>query len=100
MTKEEFFAKMKELEDDFKIRKDSLAKEFAVSNSPYKVGDIIQDHLHIIKVEKISGVRVYLNGKLPVCIYKGIQLTSKLKPKKHQDSDSCIVQCDVIKKLK
>ena len=45
MTKEEYKSKMKELENEFRKKKSILYREYAESNNPYKVGDIIEDHL-------------------------------------------------------
>lgn len=76
-------------EKEYKERLEALRKmrieldtEFALSNSPYHVGDIIQDHYHIIKIENITMVKKY-NG-WPQCLYIGVELTKTLQPKKRQ----------------
>lgn len=92
MTKEEYQKEIVKLQ---KMRKE-LDFQYALSNSPYKVGDIIQDHCHIIKVEEISMVKRY-NG-WPQCIYIGIELTKSLQPKKRQ-LDTTMYQENVKRKI-
>lgn len=95
MTKEEYKKKLDELNSEFKQKKFALYKEFALSNNPYRVGDILQDHFHIIKVEKIK-IDVVLST--PECVYYGTQLTQKLEPKKKQD-EAPMWQSNVERKL-
>lgn len=92
MTKEEYKKEIVKLQ---KMRKE-LDSRFALSNSPYKVGDIIQDHYHIIKVEEISVVKGY-NG-WPQCIYIGTELTKSLQPKKRQ-VDTAMYQENIKRKI-
>lgn len=92
MTKEEYKKEIVKLQ---KMRKE-LDSRFALSNSPYKVGDIIQDHYHIIKVEEISVVKGH-NG-WPQCIYIGTELTKSLQPKKRQ-LDTAMYQENIKRKI-
>lgn len=78
MTEEEYQNELDKLQ---KMRNE-LDARYALSNSPYNVGDIIQDHYHIIKIEKIGTCKKY-NG-WPQCLYLGIELTKSLEPKKRQ----------------
>lgn len=74
-----------------------LDTEYALSNSPYKIGDIIQDHYHIIRIEEIRMVKKY-NGT-PQCLYLGIELTKALQPKKRQ-LDTAIYEENIKQKIK
>jgi hypothetical protein len=78
MTKEEYDNKMKEFKLELfkKIRKLNVC--FSHKNNPYNIGDIIEDHYHIIKIETII---VYGGlSKYPTCKYSGIRLKKDLSP--------------------
>lgn len=97
MTLEEYKARLADLEKEHKAKRNELARNYAMSNNPYKIGDILQDHYQIIKVERIGyGYNLY---GLPECWYRGTQLTKKFEPKKRQDLDSRMVQSNVKRKL-
>ncbi len=66
----------------YELRK--LKKEYAFSNNFYKIGDIIEDHYHIIKIEKIQWTSL---TNFPECVYTGIQLTKKLEIVKKQKNN-------------
>lgn len=95
MTKEEYRKKLDDLQNEFEQKKISVYKEFAISNNPYKVGDILRDHLRIIKVEQI---KVSVLESTPQCVYYGKQLTQKLEPMKKQDNNP-MFQSNVVRKL-
>lgn len=99
MTEEEYKQKLVELEIEYKNKKDALGLEFAMANNPYKVGDILQDHYQIIRVEKIEWILMYGTSSTPECIYYGTQLTAKLKPKKSQGINPYMHQSNVLRKL-
>lgn len=63
-----------------KIRK--LKKDFAVSNNPYKIGDIIKDHYQCIKIDNIKWKFAYYgnNAGLSECVYIGPRLKKDLSP--------------------
>lgn len=96
MTKEEYKDEIAKLQLKFQEIKNELDTQYALSNSPYKVGDIIQDHYHIIKVAEISMVKGY-NG-WPQCIYIGTELSTELQPKKRQ-LDTAMYQENVKRKI-
>jgi hypothetical protein len=96
MIKEEYILKLKKLEEKFNNEKKELYKEYALSNNPYKVGDIIEDHYHVIKIEKIE-VHKFLEA-FPSCVYKGEVLTKKLIPAKVQ-KDVYMYQSGIKRKL-
>lgn len=96
MTKEEYDKRIREAEDEYEKKKRNIVVEFALSNNPYKVGDILKDGAKIIRVEKIKVSRFTCD--YPYCIYDGVLLTKKLKPYKNGDTGS-ISQVYAIKKL-
>jgi hypothetical protein len=79
MTIDQYKEKVRELVIEFKNNKKQLAKEFALANNPYKVGDIFTDHIGSVKVEKIS---VYLSLDIPSCVYEGLVVKSDGTPAK------------------
>ena len=82
MTEQEYREKLKELKSEYETKKSLLAREFAYSNNPYKIGDIITDDFSIIKIESFCYCD-YVSGYLPNVGYNGIELTKKLIPKKN-----------------
>ena len=76
MTKEEYKSKVIEINNDRELKLKSLAKEYALSNNPYKIGDVVIDNIKTIKIEKIQFT---LGGfqSTPECVYTGIELTKK-----------------------
>lgn len=92
MTEKEYQEKLEAL----RKMKRELDTEYALSNSPYKVGDIIQDHCHIIRIDEIKMVKKY-NG-MPQCLYLGIELTKALQPKKRQ-LDTAMYEENVKRKI-
>lgn len=96
MIYEEYKQKLEELEIEYKNKKNALGREFAMSNNPYKVGDILQDHYQIIRVDSISYSIIH---GIPECVYYGTQLKKDLKPKKIQENSPCMFQSNVKLKL-
>lgn len=54
MTLPELKEKIKLVESEAKAKKDELVKQFCIANNPYKVGDIFEDHIGKIRIEKIK----------------------------------------------
>lgn len=62
----------------------SIESKYDLENNPVKIGDIVTDHFHTIKVEEIS---VYKYGyNLPGCVYSGTKYTAKGVPSKRQQN--------------
>ena len=61
-------------------KQDELRKQFAKGHNTIKVGDIITDHYHTIKVERMN---IY-GHPVPFMRYYGIELTKKGDEKKRQ----------------
>ena len=85
MTKEVYDKKWMEIKRSFEAAKDELYKEFAYANNPYKIGDIVTDHIGTtVKIEKIQiylGLGIYPQC-VPQCVYTGVELTKKGEPNK------------------
>lgn len=97
MTKEEYEAKKILLWKEYNDKLEALNKECASSNNPYKIGDVIIDHYHTIRIERI----VYAGNKdhndMPFCRYYGVELKKNGTPKKRQ-MDTVMYQCNVKEK--
>lgn len=71
-------------EERFEAKKKLLAKEFAFSNSPYKIGDIVEDHLGKIKIEDTKWAWGSFDA-LPYCVYIGVIINKDGKPSKKNE---------------
>ena len=60
---------------------EALNEQFAFDNNPHKVGDIIQDAIGCIKIERFwaSFCRI---SQVPVCVYYGLEYRKDGKPSK------------------
>jgi hypothetical protein len=75
--------KIMETVSDNRIRE--LNRKYSTENQKYKYGDILKDYHIIIMVQSvIHGVMAH-GGEVPTCIYKGVKLTTSLKPDRQQD---------------
>lgn len=82
MTKEEYKERIISIERECTIKKNKLKRECALSNNPYKVGDVVEDHIGKLRIERIG---VYTNPwNLPSCVYYGIELKKDGTPCKRQ----------------
>ena len=85
MDKKEYEDRLSALNVEFSAKKKELAKEFALSNNPVKIGDIISDHYKTIRVESFSWG---FGFKQPCVYYSGTRLTKKREPAKHKAEDT------------
>lgn len=97
MTTVEYKNKLAELANEYEAKKRKVITEYALSNNPYKVGDMITDHSSTIKIEKIQPYLGY--NELPICLYTGTQYTKKGEISKKQDYTK-IYQRNIINPLK
>lgn len=94
MTKEEYDIAIKEIEHRVEDSKKKLAINYATSNNPYKVGDVITDHFHTIRIERWKTV---LGGfSYPSLVYYGTVLNKDGKDAKNQ-KDNYMYQENIIK---
>ena len=92
MDKEELILKCNKITVDADREVRRLKNDFSIDNCLYGIGDIIEDHYHIIEVEDI---RAYT---FPNVVYIGTQLTKKLIATKRQD-DTRMYSSNVKRKL-
>jgi hypothetical protein len=94
MNKEEFLKAEKTLKEELEIKKKQLLREFAYSNNPVKIGDIITDHYKTIRVEKFLWGR-YFGTPFSCMFYRGTRLTKKGEPAKRDTDDNSMSQTDI-----
>lgn len=94
MTRQEYEQRKKILKQEYDHNLYVLDKEYAMANNPYKIGDIIEDHIGRIKIEKISFGYTFPH-ETPGCIYYGIELKKDGTPKKQQDPDRVVYQSNI-----
>jgi len=93
MTKEELQKKLIELQVECDEKKSQVKKLYAMERNPVEYGDIITDHYHTIKVERMS---VY-SYPVPYMKYIGTELTKQGEPKKRQPvPPNPVFQCDIV----
>lgn len=95
MTEEEYLRRLDLIKKAYEVDKRNLAIEFAKSNNPYKVGDVIEDHIGKLKIEKIM-VNI-INYDLPNCNYYGVELKKDGTLCKRQ-TGRCIYQSNIKQK--
>lgn len=95
MTKEQYEQAIKELKDVFESDKKDIDRKYALAKCPYKIGDIVKDHFHILKIEKLN---LCYNYGGPSIVFTGIELDKKLTPTKRQ-SDNKAYQDNIKEKL-
>lgn len=81
MKKEDYENKKKELEKEYETKKSVLMREFVDSNNPYKIGDIVTDHIGSVRIERIKYTWGYYNVP-PGAVYYGIELLKNGTPNK------------------
>ncbi len=93
MTKKELSEKMMELQREYNEKQSVLREQYAIENNPVKVGDVVTDHYHTIRVEKMC-IYGYL---VPFMKYHGTELTKQGEPKKRQPvPDNPVFQSNVV----
>ena len=95
MNLEEYNALIKQAEEDFLLKKKQITRDCALSNNPYKVGDVITDHVGSIKIEKIKYAFGRF-GELPCCTYEGVILNKNGEPSTKKDNKRGVWQNNII----
>jgi hypothetical protein len=71
---------------DMKIRHqkelEGLMVEYAKQNNPYSIGDIFEDHIGKVKIERIKYTQTSFEA-YPSCVYYGLELKKNGEPKKN-----------------
>ena len=94
MNKEEFIKTEEAFKEEFEEKRKQLAREFAFSNNPVKIGDIITDHYKTIRVEKLLW-GFNFGFKLPCMFYRGTRLNKKGQIAKRDPYDNRVAQTDI-----
>lgn len=97
ITIEDYDLRLKEINERFEKEKQELAKEYAFSNSSYKLGDIITDNVGSIKIERIQFSTGGFYRQHPECVFTGVELKKDLTPTKKGEKRK-IYQSSIIKK--
>ena len=92
MTKEEYDKGIEIIERRSKLDKRKLAQDYALSNNPHGIGDIITDGYDTIKIESIKWS--FQLRKYPMCAYSGPRLKKNLEPYKNGQYNT-IFQCNL-----
>ena len=93
MTKEEMQQKCMELQRECNDKQAQVKKLYAMEHNPVEYGDIVTDHYHTIKVERMS---VY-GYPVPCMKYQGTELTKQGVPKKRQPvPDNPVFQSNMV----
>lgn len=72
MTKQEYFKSINDITAEYKKQIWAIKKQYALSNNPYKIGDIVTDHIGSAKIRDIS---VISSGDIAECVYVCDNLT-------------------------
>ena len=93
MTAKELLEKTIALQRECNEKQSVLRKQYAIERNPVKLGDIVTDHYHTIRVERIC----VIGQHKPYMKYHGTELTKKGEPKKRQPvPDNPVFQDHVI----
>ena len=80
MTAKELQDKCMALQRECNDRQSELRKQYAIERNPVKMGDIVTDHYHTIRVEEMS----FYGYPIPIMVYRGTEITKQGVPKKRQ----------------
>ena len=78
MTKDEYQERLNAIEKKYRQENSILKREYALSNSKVKIGDIVQDHIGSIQVESIAITKSSFDP-YPECVYHGPCITKQGK---------------------
>ena len=81
MEYNEYEDKLRLLKKEHEEKRMQLIKEYVDSNNPYKIGDVVTDHVCSIIIEKIK-YHISLSG-FPCAVYYGPELKKDGTPKKN-----------------
>jgi len=95
MTEDEYLINIEALKKEHENKLSFLDKEFALSNSNVKIGDIVEDCNSKISVEKIKFTKSVCSS-FPECVYFGTILNKN--GEKNKKGKKCyIYQSNIIK---
>ena len=92
MTKEEYNSEIKRIKAECDSALKVLAKKYALSNNPVKIGDLVEDHMRLIRVERF-GVHIW---DMPQMAYYGKVCKKDGTPMK-REKEECVIQHNIKK---
>ena len=96
MTLEEYKKKQLDLKADYELACRRLREEYALSNNPYKIGDIIEDHIGKGRIRKVAAIYIAFTDIMPTLVYECDNLTKKGEIQKREPIRR-IFQCNIRK---
>ena len=69
--KERYLQTLKEIESDYNAAKKTAAIQYANDCNIYNIGDMVEDHIGKLKIEKIG---YHITWDSPECVYYGVRL--------------------------
>lgn len=99
MNKEELLVQLEKIEEEKYDSIKNVIKEYVLSNNPYAVGDILQDHYQRIIVTKIKVHLSYMDMPDSQCVYTGALLTKRNTPVRSGKTAN-MYQRNVVEKIK
>ncbi len=87
MIKEDYLKNMKILEKEYKQKINQLKKNFALNNNSIRIGEIITDVYHNIKI-KVKKIQFATEKEFPQCVYSGVKLIKQNKPYKNGEKET------------
>ena len=84
MTEQEYKEQLDFLKNDFELKKKNLSIVFCLSKAEYKKGDVIEDHIGKVLVEKVQLTHSTF-GSIPEPLYYGLVLKKDGKPTKKEE---------------
>lgn len=76
MTEREYKQQLEALEEEYKAEQMRILTEYVLSWCPYKIGDIVTDHIGSVRITKIVPVKGIIAGKVDILMF-GDNLTKK-----------------------
>jgi hypothetical protein len=79
MSLDDYKKEVEILEEQFRLQKQKIAREYALGTAKFIPGDIIKDSVSIIEIKKIKW---QYSLYAPIVVYEGVELKKDLTPKK------------------
>lgn len=94
MTLDEYKQKKQGLKEAYEKALSDLNRECATSNNPYKVGDVITDHIGSGRIRKVVAIYVDSYDTMPTLVYECDNLTKEGEIQKREPIRR-IWQCNI-----
>ena len=86
MTPEKFKEEIERIDKWAARQKSKIKIRFAMETHTYKKGDVLTDHYHTIRVEKVISYYQAHYAELPACVFEGVPLNKDGSVSKRGDS--------------